>query len=60
MGGLTDGSDVKDKGPTTFHMGKAMGQGTKLGQSGFTSTATGGADDFFSSPQNYQFGSFQK
>ncbi|KAM3302794.1 clathrin interactor EPSIN 1 [Capsicum chacoense] len=60
VGGLTDGSDVKDKGPTTFHMGKAMGQGTKLGQSGFTSTATGGADDFFSSPQNYQFGSFQK
>ncbi|CAN4120240.1 unnamed protein product [Withania somnifera] len=59
VGGLTDGSDVKEKGPTTFYMGKAMGQGTKLGQSGFTSTATG-ADDFFSSNQNYQFGSSQK
>ncbi|XP_055834405.1 clathrin interactor EPSIN 1-like isoform X2 [Solanum dulcamara] len=59
MGGLTDGSDVKEKGPTTFYMGRAMGQGTKLGQSGFTSTSTA-ADDFFSSHQNYQFGSFQK
>ncbi|XP_060169418.1 clathrin interactor EPSIN 1-like isoform X1 [Lycium barbarum] len=62
MGGLTDGSDVKDKGPTTFYMGnmgRAMGQGTKLGQSGSTSTATG-VDDLFSSHQNYQFGSFQK
>ncbi|KAH0713028.1 hypothetical protein KY289_008987 [Solanum tuberosum] len=59
MGGLTDGSDGKEKGPTTFYMGRAMGQGTKLGQSGFTSTATG-ADDFFSSHQNYQFGNFQK
>lgn len=59
VGGLTDGSDVKEKGPTTFYMGRAMGQGTKLGQSGFTSTATS-ADDFFSSHQNYQFGSFQK
>ncbi|XP_010313445.2 clathrin interactor EPSIN 1 [Solanum lycopersicum] len=59
MGGLTDGSDGKEKEPTTFYMGRAMGQGTKLGQSGFTSTATG-ADDFFSSHQNYQFGNFQK
>ncbi|KAL3325065.1 hypothetical protein AABB24_038924 [Solanum stoloniferum] len=59
MGGLTDGSDRKEKGPTTFYMGRAMGQGTKLGQSGFTSTATG-ADDFFSSHQNNQFGNFQK
>ncbi|MCD7469505.1 hypothetical protein HAX54_008605 [Datura stramonium] len=59
MGGLTDGLDVKEKGPTTFHMGRAMGQGTKLGQSGFTSTTTS-ADDHFSSHQNYQFGSFQK
>ncbi|XP_015057057.1 clathrin interactor EPSIN 1 [Solanum pennellii] len=59
MGGLTDGSDGKEKGPTTFYMGRAMGQGTKLGQSGFTSTATG-ADDFFSSHQNYQFGNYQK
>ncbi|XP_009594923.1 clathrin interactor EPSIN 1-like [Nicotiana tomentosiformis] len=59
VGGLTDGSDVKEKGPTTFYMGRAMGQGTGLGQSGFTSTSTGG-DDFISSHQNYQFGSFQK
>ncbi|KAL3354685.1 hypothetical protein AABB24_019030 [Solanum stoloniferum] len=59
MGGLTDGSDGKEKGPTTFYMGRAMGQGTKLGQSGFTSTATG-ADDFFTSHQNYQYGNFQK
>ncbi|KAK6776662.1 hypothetical protein RDI58_027663 [Solanum bulbocastanum] len=59
MGGLTDGSDGKEKGPTTFYMGRAMVQGTKLGQSRFTSTATG-ADDFFSSHQNYQFGNFQK
>ncbi|KAK4358450.1 hypothetical protein RND71_020679 [Anisodus tanguticus] len=59
VGGLTDGLDVKEKGPNTSYMGRAMGQGTKLGQSGFTSTATG-VGDLFSSHQNHQFGSFQK
>ncbi|CAK9171447.1 unnamed protein product [Ilex paraguariensis] len=64
VGGLTDGSDEKDKGPlASFYMGRAMGAGSGLGRSGsgFTSTATGG-DDFFSSfsSQQYQFGSLKK
>ncbi|KAK6116846.1 hypothetical protein DH2020_049412 [Rehmannia glutinosa] len=58
VGGLTDGSDEKDKGPLpTFSMGRAMGVGSGVGKSAFTSTSTT-SDDFFS--QQYQFGSFQK
>ncbi|OIT08542.1 PREDICTED: clathrin interactor EPSIN 1-like isoform X1 [Nicotiana attenuata] len=61
VGGLTDGSDEKEKGPTTFYTSRAMGQGIGHGRSGFPSAATAG-DDIFSSlnTQNYQFGGFQK
>ncbi|XP_022861900.1 clathrin interactor EPSIN 1-like [Olea europaea var. sylvestris] len=62
VGGLTDGSEEKDKGPiTSFNMGRAMGSGSGLGKSGFISTSTGG-DDFFSNlgSQQYEFSSFQK
>ncbi|XP_049373481.1 clathrin interactor EPSIN 1-like [Solanum verrucosum] len=61
VGGLTDGSDEREKGPTSFYSSKAMGQGIGYGKSGFPSAATAG-DDIFSSlnTQNYQFGSFQK
>nr|XP_009782257.1 PREDICTED: clathrin interactor EPSIN 1-like isoform X2 [Nicotiana sylvestris] len=61
VGGLTDGSDEREKGPTTFYTSRAMGQGIGHGRSGFPSAATAG-DDIFSSlnTQNYQFGGFQK
>lgn len=64
MGGLSDLTDEREKGPpTSFYMGRAMGSGSGLGRSGFTPSqpATTG-DDFFSSldSQNYQFGGFQK
>ncbi|XP_009629371.1 clathrin interactor EPSIN 1-like isoform X2 [Nicotiana tomentosiformis] len=61
VGGLTDGSDEREKGPTTFYTSRAMGQGIGHGKSGFPSAATAG-DDIFSSlnTQNYQFGGFQK
>lgn len=60
VGGLTDGSDEREKGPT-FYTSRAMGQGIGHAKSGFPSAATAG-DDIFSSlnAQNYQFGSFQK
>ncbi|CAK7353084.1 unnamed protein product [Dovyalis caffra] len=52
VGDLTDGLDEREKGPpTSFYMGRAMGMGSGLSKSGFTSSqsqATGG-DDFFSS-----------
>ncbi|KAK6161927.1 hypothetical protein DH2020_001768 [Rehmannia glutinosa] len=61
VGGLSDGSDEKDKGSLpSFYMGRGMGVGSGVANSGFTTTTTN--DDFFSSlsgPQ-YQFGSFQK
>ncbi|KAK3003259.1 hypothetical protein RJ639_019593 [Escallonia herrerae] len=61
VGGLTE-SDERDKGVLpSFYMGRAMGSGSGLGRSGFTSTAAVG-DDIFSSlsSQRDQFGSFQK
>ncbi|CAI8606175.1 unnamed protein product [Vicia faba] len=64
VGGLTDGSDEREKGPpATFYMGRAMGSGSGLGMYGGTPSqppATG--DDMFSNfgSQNYQFGGFQK
>lgn len=64
VGGLSDGSEEKDKGPlpSSFYMGSSMGVGSGAGKStsGFTSTSTN--DDFFSSlsGSQYQFGSFQK
>ncbi|RVX17550.1 hypothetical protein CK203_003482 [Vitis vinifera] len=65
VGGLSDGSDEREKGPqTSFSMGQAMGIGSGLGKSGFTSPPTGGVggDDIFSSlgSQQYQFGGFKK
>lgn len=65
VGGLNDGTDEKEKGPPTMHMGRAMGTGSGLGrtQSEFTSTGAGGVDvdDFFSSlSQQQQFGGFKK
>ena len=64
VGGLTDGSDEREKGPaTSYYMGRAMGSGSGLGKSGFPSSQQPIADeDFFSSlagPQ-YQYGGFQK
>ncbi|KAJ4836975.1 hypothetical protein Tsubulata_025286 [Turnera subulata] len=64
VGNLSEVVDERDKGPqASFYMGRAMGSGSGLGRSNFTSgsQATDG-DDFFSSlgSQQYQFGSFQK
>ncbi|OMO66917.1 hypothetical protein CCACVL1_20940 [Corchorus capsularis] len=63
VGGLTD-VDERDKGPpTSFYMGRAMGTGSGLGKTGFTSTQqASGDDDLFSSlgSQQYQFGGFKK
>ncbi|XP_055820467.1 clathrin interactor EPSIN 1-like isoform X2 [Solanum dulcamara] len=61
VGGLTDGSDEREKGPSSFYTSRAMGQEIGHGKSSFPSTATAG-DDIFSTlnTQNYQFGSFQK
>ncbi|KAL0311901.1 UNVERIFIED_CONTAM: Clathrin interactor EPSIN 1 [Sesamum radiatum] len=61
IGGLTDGPEEKDKGPMpSFYMGSAMGAGSLVGKSAFTSASTN--DDFFSglSSQQYQFGGYQK
>ncbi|KAF9613518.1 hypothetical protein IFM89_008435 [Coptis chinensis] len=63
VGGISDGSDEKEKGPPATHMGRAMGSGSGLGSSlsGFTSAGVGGGEDFFSSlGQQQQFGSFKK
>lgn len=75
VGDLTEAQDERDKGPpTSFYMGRAMGTGSGLGRSGFTTggaqpQTTGGAQpetmggaDFFSSlgSQQYQFTSFKK
>ncbi|XP_019184907.1 PREDICTED: clathrin interactor EPSIN 1 isoform X2 [Ipomoea nil] len=61
VGGLTDGFEEKDKGPTvqtTFYMGRAMGQGSGLGKTGFTSNSK---DDIFSSfSSGQQYGGFSK
>ncbi|KAI6676635.1 hypothetical protein NL676_037431 [Syzygium grande] len=39
VGGLSDGSDERERGPpTSFYMGRAMGTGTDLGMSSFTSS----------------------
>ena len=63
VGGLTDGSEEKEKGPLpSFSMGRAMGSGSGLGISGFSSSTSMDSDDFFSSlskPQ-YQSSGFQK
>ncbi|KAG4953653.1 Clathrin interactor EPSIN 1 [Glycine soja] len=65
VGGLSDGSDEREKGPPpSFYMGRAMGSGSGLGmgRSGFTPSQPAAGDDFFSSLSNqqYQFGGFQK
>ncbi|XP_056176968.1 clathrin interactor EPSIN 1 [Syzygium oleosum] len=62
VGGLSDGSDEREKGPpTSFYMGRAMGTGTGLGMSGFTSSQATSGDDFFSSfASQSQYGSFRK
>ncbi|KAL3645959.1 hypothetical protein CASFOL_011139 [Castilleja foliolosa] len=66
VGGLTDGSEEKDKGHLpSFYMGSAMGVGSGAGKSAFTSTLTSTSmsdDDFFSSLSNqqYQYGGSQK
>ncbi|KAF8400903.1 hypothetical protein HHK36_014206 [Tetracentron sinense] len=60
VGGLSDGSDEKEKGlPSSAYMGRSMVAGSGLGSSGFTSTALGG-DDIFSNFSQQQFGSFKK
>ncbi|CAL5429240.1 unnamed protein product [Camellia sinensis] len=63
VGGLSDVPDEREKGPaTSFYMGRAMGTGSGLGRSGFTSSTGTGTDDMFSSlgSQQYQFGGFKK
>ncbi|KAL9227269.1 hypothetical protein vseg_002979 [Gypsophila vaccaria] len=63
VGGLSDGTDEKQKGPQAFyHMGTSMGMGSGLGATGFNPTTTAPLDDFFSSfnSSQHQFGSFQK
>ncbi|KAG4931517.1 hypothetical protein AAZX31_17G218000 [Glycine max] len=65
VGGLSDGSDEREKGPPpSFYMGRAMGSGSGLGmgRSGFTPSQPIAGDDFFSNlgNQQYQFGGFQK
>ncbi|XP_062159368.1 clathrin interactor EPSIN 1 [Alnus glutinosa] len=63
VGGLSDGSDEKEKGPpTSYYMGTAMGAGSGLGRSGFSSSQPMPGNDIFSNPggENYQYGGFQK
>ncbi|KAL1834606.1 clathrin interactor EPSIN 1 [Daucus carota subsp. sativus] len=59
VGGLTETDDNAKATQPSYHMGRAMGSGSGLGISGFTSPS---GDDFFSSSssQDYQFGGFQK
>lgn len=62
VGGLIDGSEEKDNRPLpSSYMGTAMGVGSGVGKSGFTSS-TSTSDDFFSSlsSQQYQFGDSTK
>ncbi|GLT25533.1 hypothetical protein SLA2020_006550 [Shorea laevis] len=61
VGGLSE-TDEREKGPTSFYMGRAMGSGSGLGRTGFPSSEAGGGDDFFSSlgGQQYQFNSLKK
>ncbi|XP_073122664.1 clathrin interactor EPSIN 1 isoform X2 [Henckelia pumila] len=63
VGGLTDGTEEKEKGPLpSFYQGRAMGIGSGLGRSSVASTTSTNNDDFFSglSSQQYEFGSFLK
>lgn len=65
VGGLSDGLDEREKGPpASYYMGRAMGSGSGLGRTGFTSSQAPGGDefDFLSSlsGQPYQYGGFQK
>ncbi|XVE97632.1 hypothetical protein REPUB_Repub03eG0035600 [Reevesia pubescens] len=62
VGGLSDVDERETGLPTSFHMGRAMGGGSGLGKTGFTSTQATAEDDLFSSigNQQYQFGSFKK
>ncbi|GER32541.1 clathrin interactor EPSIN 1 [Striga asiatica] len=66
VGGLTDGSEGKDKGSLpSFYTGSAMGVVSGAGKSAFVSTSTSTSstnDDFFSglSSQQYRYGGFQK
>ncbi|KAK7383286.1 hypothetical protein VNO78_28960 [Psophocarpus tetragonolobus] len=65
VGGLSDGSDEREKGPhASFYMGRAMGSGSGLGigMPGFAPSQPAPGDDIFSnlSSQQYQFGGFQK
>ncbi|KAI6673929.1 hypothetical protein NL676_001835 [Syzygium grande] len=61
VGGLSDGSDEREKGPpTSFYMGRAMGRATGLVISGFTSSQVTGGDFFSSFASQSQYGSFKK
>ncbi|GMI83887.1 EPSIN1 [Hibiscus trionum] len=49
LGGLSD-ADKREKGPpTSFYMGRAMGTGSGLGKTGFSSSQATVEDDIFSS-----------
>ncbi|KAK4770039.1 hypothetical protein SAY87_030571 [Trapa incisa] len=63
VGALSDGSHEKDKGSAaSYSMGRAIGAGSGLGNSGFTPAQSTGIDDFFSSFANqpYQYNSARK
>lgn len=61
VGGLTETDETSQAPPTSYYVGRAMGAGSGLGRSSFTSTATD-VDDMFSNHngQQFQFGGFQK
>ncbi|KAG6624496.1 clathrin interactor EPSIN 1-like isoform X1 [Carya illinoinensis] len=64
VGGLSDGLGEREKGPlTSYYPGRAMGTGSGLGRSGFSSSPAMGGNEFFSDfgGQHHQYGGgFQK
>ncbi|GAV56971.1 ENTH domain-containing protein [Cephalotus follicularis] len=63
VGGLSDGSDEREKGPTTsLHLGRAINSGYGLGRSGVTSSQAMSGDDFLLnlSSEDNQFGNWKK
>ncbi|XP_018844627.1 clathrin interactor EPSIN 1-like isoform X2 [Juglans regia] len=64
VGGLSDGLGEREKGPlTSYYTGRAMGAGSGLGRSGFSSSPAMGGNEFFSDfgGQQHQYGGgFQK
>ncbi|XP_020098619.1 clathrin interactor EPSIN 1 isoform X1 [Ananas comosus] len=60
VGGLSDGSDEKEKGlPASAFMGRAMGTGTGWGMSGISSSTVTGGSEKLSTLGKQQFGNFK-